>query len=341
MSVPHGIAELRRRTIDPDRLAGVTRVVFDDGPRRGVRALQARNAAGLSVTFVEDRALDASELVYRGNPLTWYGPGSATPPLDRDPDTDSFERTFFGGLVTTCGMDAFGPPGTDRWGRWPQHGHFNRLCARDVRYAVRWDDPVPVIEVGGTILQFRMFGEALRVVRTWRVGVHVNTITLHDRVTNDGSRREPHMLLYHCNIGFPMLDAATSWKVDASSTEPRDAVAAAGLDVWNKGAVPQAHFAEQVFVHRPSPDESGWATATATNPQLAGGTSLSIAFRPDQLPALFTWRMLGYGTYVMAAEPANCPNVGGRIAAENDGSLPLIEPGESHDYTLRFSVGGA
>ena len=96
-----------------------------------------------------------------------------------------------------------------------------------------------------------------------------------------------------------------------------------------------------MFVHRPSPDESGWATATATNPQLAGGTSLSIAFRPDQLPALFTWRMLGYGTYVMAAEPANCPNVGGRIAAENDGSLPLIEPGESHDYTLRFSVGGA
>ena len=341
VSEAHSVAELRRRMIDPARLAGVTPVVFDDGPRRGARALHVRNAAGLSVTFVTDRALDASELVFRGHPLTWHGPGNAVPALDSDPEVGAFERTFFGGLVTTCGMEAFGPPGEDRWGDWPQHGHFNRLCARDVRYTVRWDEPVPVIEVCGTILQFRMFGESLRVQRTWRVGVYENSITLHDRVTNDGGRREPHMLLYHCNIGFPMLDDATFWTIDAASTEPRDAVAEAALGVWNRGAPPQPQFAEQVFVHQPSADEAGWATATATNPRLAGGTSLSIGFRPIELPALFSWRMLGYGTYVMAAEPANCPNVHGRIAAERDGSLPMLEPGETRDYTLRFSVSGA
>lgn len=341
MKSPLSASEIRRRAIDPHRIAGVAAVVFDDGGREGTRALQVRNAVGLSVTFVTDRALDASELIYRGDPLTWYGPANAALPREIDPSVDAFERTFFGGLMTTCGMDAFGPPGTDRWGTWPQHGHLNRLCARDVRYAVLWDEPEPVIEVRGTILQFRMFGEALRVVRVWRVGVYENLITLHDRVTNDGGRREPHMLLYHCNIGYPMLDAETRWTIEAPTPEPRDAVAKAGLDMWNRGGLPQADFAEQVFIHRPLPDRDGWARATATNPHLGRGTTLSIAFRPDQLPALFTWRMLGYGTYVMAAEPANCSNIEGRIAAERAGTLPMLEPGESHDYSLRFSVSGA
>ncbi|HEY5062168.1 MAG TPA: DUF4432 family protein, partial [Gemmatimonadaceae bacterium] len=66
--------------------------------------------------------------------------------------------------------------------------------------------------------------------------------------------------------------------------------------------------------------------------------SLTVSYRPDQLPALFTWRMLGYETYVMAAEPANCPTIEGRIEAERRGTLPMLEPGESREYELQFDV---
>ncbi|HVA27971.1 MAG TPA: DUF4432 family protein [Candidatus Baltobacteraceae bacterium] len=68
------------------------------------------------------------------------------------------------------------------------------------------------------------------------------------------------------------------------------------------------------------------------------GVSLTLRYRPDQLPALMTWRMLGVGTYVMAMEPANCPTIEGRTAARDLGTLPFLEPGETRQYDLEFSV---
>jgi hypothetical protein len=334
-------ADVRRRAIDPSRIAGVTPVVYCDGPRRGVRAFQMRNARGLELTVIADRALDASELRFGGIPLSWYGPGNAVASRDLDPSVDAFERTFFGGLLTTCGLDAFGPPGSDRWGSWPQHGHVNHLTARDVSARGVSDDGEPVIEVRGVVVQFRMFGPALRLERSWRMSLWDNRIVLSDRVINDGGSAVPHMLLYHCNAGYPLLDEHTVWTIDAAATKPRDADAAAALDVWMDGGMPQADFREQVFVHEPRADGDGWARATATNPDLLGGSSLTIAFRPEQLPALFTWRMLGYGTYVMAAEPANCAEVRGRKAAEAAGVLPMLAPGEERRYELRFEVAGS
>jgi hypothetical protein len=335
---PRDNDELRHRAIDPARIAGVSPIVFDDPPRRGARALQVRNATGLGLTLIPERGLDASELLYGGVPLTWYGPGNAAPSSNLDPSVDAFDRTFFGGLVTTCGMDAFGPPGQDGFGAWPQHGHFNHLAARDVRYGTIGERSAATIEIRGTILQFAMFGAALRIERTWKIGMYENTVTLHDRVSNDGGREQPHMLLYHCNVGWPMLDERMHWRVDASHSTPRDEVAAKAFDERFLGGAPQDAFNEQVFVHDPLPGDDGWARATAINEQLQGGLALSIAYQPVQLPALFSWRMLGYGTYVMAVEPANCANVRGRAAAAADRSLPMLDPGEARDYELRFSV---
>lgn len=121
----------RHRWIDPARIASVSAIVFDDPQRRGVRALQVRNAIGLGLTLIPKRGLDASELLYGGMPLTWYGPGNAAPSSNLDQSVDAFNRTFFGGLVATCEMDTFG------------------------------DGPTAAIEVRGTVLQFAMFGEAL------------------------------------------------------------------------------------------------------------------------------------------------------------------------------------
>jgi hypothetical protein len=335
------ISELRRRTIDPAAIAGVTPIVYDDARRRGVRALQIRNARGLQLTLIPERGLDASELLYRGIPLTWYGPGNAAPAEGRDPSVDAFERTFFGGLVTTCGMDAYGAPGHDPWGSWPQHGHFNRTAADDVRSVADWDCDEPAIEVAAGIRQFQMFGAALRVERTWRIRIDANVVELQDRVTNDGGSREPHMVLYHCNAGYPLLGARAHWTLDADDARPRDEAAAAGLEHWADGAEPDADFAEQVFTHHPRAAADGWARATLRNADFESGTALTIAFRPEQLPGLFTWRMLGFGTYVMAVEPANCTTVGGRLDASDQATLPFIEPGETRIYNLRFEVAGA
>ncbi len=283
-----------------------------------MRALELRDGSGLTATLVVDRALDALELTYRGVPLTWCGPGGFAPAPSPPTTLDGFQRGFFGGLVTTCGLSAFGPAGSDARGTWPQHGNINYLSAESLGVWVHWDDAQPHIRVSGTVRESRMFGQTLRLERTWTMPIGRGELVLHDRVTNDGGQEEPHMILYHCNVGYPLLDENTIWSVSHVDMIPRDDEAAKAIGAWNHGARLDALFNEQVFVHRPFADTGGWAHATATNPNLLGGVSLRIAYRPEQLPALFTWRMLSYETYVMAAEPANRRTIAGRVQAQHD-----------------------
>ena len=148
------------------------------------------------------------------------------------------------------------------------------------------------------------------------------------------------MILYHCNGGFPILDEGAQLYVSQSQMRPRDEEAQRGLGEWNRGAPPTPGFAEQVFIHTPQRCSDGRSTVVLTNRTLREGRGLSLAIRfdPAQLPALFTWRMLGCGTYVMGMEPANCPTIEGRTEAERLGTLPFLEPGESRQYDLEFEA---
>ena len=95
-----------------------------------------------------------------------------------------------------------------------------------------------------------------------------------------------------------------------------------------------------MFIHKPIACDDGLARAILWNPELRSGAGLGFALRfdPHQLPGLFTWRMLGHGTYVMAIEPANCVTIAGRVDAGKRGTLPFLEPGESRTYDLEFEV---
>jgi hypothetical protein len=143
--------------------------------------------------------------------------------------------------------------------------------------------------------------------------------------------------LYHCNAGYPLLDEHLRVSLTQSRMQPRDEQARKGLDVWNCGGPPQAGFKEEVFIHEPQADVDGWASGTFSNEAL--GMQWTIRFRPEQLLACFTWRMLGTRTYVMAIEPANCPTIEGRIEARKRGTLPMLEAGETREYDVEFVFG--
>lgn len=265
----------------------------------------------------------------------WHGPGGLWPSHAGTLDDDAFARRFFGGLVTTCGLEAFGPSGSDRFGSWGDHGHLNQLSAESVRWQV--DDERGEVCIEGTIVQARMFGERWVLQRTWTIPFDAAELRLHDIVRNESSQARPHMMLYHCNAGYPLLDERLRVELDAQQTRPRDDRAREGMECWNVGGPPQPGFAEQVFIHTPAAAQDGWARGAFVNDGLNGARGFAIHFRPEQLPACFSWRMLGIGTYVMAIEPANCPTIEGRIAAERNGTLPFVEAGDTRSYDLRFA----
>jgi len=324
-----------------DALAGITPLERGGGRARGVRELAVRTGSGFSFVPVADRALDVARAYYDDMPLCWSSCNEIASPSFYEPEGDGFLRTFVGGLFTTCGLANFGPAGSDAWGTFGLHGRIDATPAESVRCQTLWlDDDACVLEVAATMRETRVFGENFRLERRLRAYVGDKRLQLHDEVTNDAGTRRPHMILYHCNGGFPILDEHARLYVSHASVTPRDADAAASLAVWDRGGAPQPGFKEQVFVHEPVACGDGRAAAILWNPTLRGGRGLGLALRfdPKQLPGFFTWRMLGHGTYVMAMEPANCPTIEGRVEAGKRGTLPFLEPGESRSYDLEFEV---
>lgn len=184
-----------------------------------------------------------------------------------------------------------------------------------------------------------VFGENLTLTR--RVWTHLgsSTIYLRDVVANEGYQTSPHMMLYHCNFGFPLLDEGAELLLPSRSVRPRDAVAAQGLDVHNTYEAPIDGYAEQCFYHDAIAAEDGYATALLVNRALQCGQGLGIAlrYRQAELPCFTQWKMVCAGTYVTGLEPANCW-VEGRDKDRERGILQFLEPGETREYSLELTV---
>ncbi len=320
----------------PEQISRVEAVTLTRGRGDGVRAFEVDNAAGLQLTCVADRALDVARLKWKGIALCWQSQNEVASPAFYDQHGDGFLKSFFGGMVTTCGLTNFGPGGTDKWGEIGLHGRINHIAAENV--CARRAPEEPSLRISGTMRETNIFGPNFRLDREWRISSVDSRMELHDRVINEGGSSWPHMLLYHCNAGFPLLDKNTEVTLSHRAMRPRDVAAEKGEDVWNRSAAPDPSFQEQVFIHTMQPAEGTDAIAIIANRDLAGGLALRIRFNPGQLPVAFTWRMLGVGTYVFAVEPANCEAIEGRISATKSGGLPMLEPGETRHYDLVFDV---
>jgi hypothetical protein len=331
-------AELSQRVGNLSQVGGVEATLLDDGPARGVRALRFTSAAGLSVTVLPDRTMDIADMRWRGKSLCWHGAcGYSSPALYRA-DSDGFARSFFGGMLTTCGLTNIGPACEDGGEHFPMHGFAPSLPASGVAWGEHWEDDRCTLWARGMIRQWKLFGEHLTLIRHLRMDLAGAALTVEDVVRNEGHQETPHMILYHSNAGFPLLDEGALLLGNFASVEPRDEEARRGLDTFDRYTGPQPDFAEQVFIANLLPDEEGQHEVTLWNPALEGGLGLRLRWHAETLPWLIIWRMLGQGAYVLGMEPSNCPTIQGRAAARAEGTLPMLAPGEARRYRLEYAV---
>ena len=329
-------SELMRRVGSWDQLAGITAAQFADGPARGQRLLEFRTGSGLRFTVLPDRGMDLGAAEWRGIPLAWHAPVGWVGPWYHEPQGNGFLRTFGGGLLVTCGLSNVGPACDDAGEHHGLHGRVSHLAASEVAATSWWQGEDYVLEARGVVREARIFGENLVLRRSWRTRLGSDTVELADRITNEGFAPCPLMVLYHVNVGYPLVDEGARLVVrPRSQVEPRDHDAAAGLEEHDRGAPPTPGFREQVFRHRLAPSPDGTAAAAWINPAL--GVGLRVRYRPAELPYLWQWRMLGEGTYVVGIEPANC-HVMGRAYERARGRAAVLEPGASVDVHLELGV---
>jgi len=328
--------ELRRMTGTLDQLAGVRLVEVADGKARGLRAAEVWTGSGLRFTIWLDRGMDIGPAEFAGKPLAWLHPALGTPG-QFEPERYGWLRTFGGGLMTTCGLTHFGQPEQDGAESLGLHGRISHLPAQNVRVTTEWEGDDYVIAIEGEVRQSALFGENLLLTRRITTRLGAASFHVEDRVRNDGFRLTPHMLLYHCNFGFPVVSPDSELIVAprGENVRPRDAAAERGLAGHARFDLPDPDYAEQVFFHHPRPDASGDVTASIVNRALNFGAF--VRYRAAELPALSQWKMMGAGDYVCALEPATNHETP-RARLREQGQLKMLAPGEAIHYALELGV---
>ncbi len=329
-------AELRRHIGHLDQIAGIKYLEAADGTERGVRLFEVWTGTGLTFQVLADRALDISTCSYKGLSLNWRSSVGDAHPAYYDAEGTNWLRTFPGGLFITCGLDTFGAANSDQGENFGIHGRIGNLPARYVNYRTYWQGDEYELEITGEVRQTRVFGENIVLRRRIAARLGSNQITITDTVTNEGFTPQPHMILYHFNLGFPLVSPSTQLHIDAEQTVARDAVAEKGLDSWNVFQPPTANYREQVFRHNVKTNQQGESVVEVHNPDL--GVGLRWRYDKATLPHLFEWKQMGEGVYVLGIEPGNSSAIEGRATARERGDLPHLNPGESRLYSLHLEV---
>lgn len=295
------------------------------GKGDNMRLFEVNNGSGLSFTVCADRCADISRLSYQGVNMSYFSACGYGAPAFYDKEGLNFLKTFQCGFLTTCGLQSIGNPSVHEDTAYGLHGTISHIPAEQVSYHT---SPEGEISLSARITDACIFHQKITLNRTYKCAYGSNRLTIEDTFTNEGSAKEPFLLLYHMNMGYPLLSETALVDISSSQIVPRNEEAAAGLDNWNQIIAPVANYAEQCFYHT---FDQAQATAKIYNPAVSKG--LAIHFDPAVLPVMCQWKMMGEKDYVLGLEPAN-NYLEGRADLEKQGQMTYIEAGETIVNTI-------
>jgi len=331
--------EIQQKTGDISQLGEINYYEMLDGVKRGVRAIDIKSPCGLDFTVLPDRGMDISRFTYRSIPIAWRSATRETSPVYYENRGAEWLKTFYGGLITTCGLTTMGLPSVDEGEELGLHGRISNIAADRVLADGCWEGDRYKMWVQGRVREAGVFGNKLELSRKITTWMDEPGIIVEDTVENIGSQPSPIMMLYHVNIGYPVVDEGAELLEAEASVTPRDDEAKDGYKDFNKFTTPVRGFKEKVYFHDISADPEGNCNAAIVNEGFGNGTGIGIwmRFNKDNLPVMLQWKNMGMGEYVCGIEPGN-GTAGGRKAEREKGTLKFIEPGESQRFRLEFKV---
>ncbi|QDT08095.1 aldose 1-epimerase family protein [Planctomycetes bacterium K23_9] len=242
----------------------------------------------------------------------------------------------FDELVVRCGLESNGAPQHDEKGQlvYPLHGRIGNLAADSL--SIEYDEASGRLEVIGEVRESRLFFKNLTLRSRLRVHAGSAKIELLDDVTNELSAPTTIQLLYHVNVGEPVLGEGSSIEIPLDELAPKDALSAGEIDQWNQYGPPEAGYAERVYFAKPRADEANECVALLRSAN--GERGVSVTFKIKGLPRFILWKNTGAVTdgYVTGIEPAtNFPNE--RSYEEKQGRVVEIAGGETKSFRVSLT----
>lgn len=334
----HQIGGIRTGTLDSPGAGGGVRVAFFD------------TGAGFRFTVALDRGGDIIDAQYNHLGLAYLSPNGLKPPNPAYHVGNEWLRNWPGGLVTTCGPEYIGGSRTEGGVKTSLHGRYSNTAA------VVESLKNPDLRQGRTefelVLLVRdtsMFGPVFNIRRTLRCTLGQPEVIIEDEVTNEGDTPTPHHWLYHCNLGYPLLDAGARFVYRGAAEywiapppPGQDIVQPLAREEMNQLKLVPEPMAEHVgggergLIVDVEPDANGLCRVGLINEARALG--LEFSYSSQAMPRLAHWQHYGpQGAYVSGIEPF----YGSLLGSARDRhplAVTTLAPGESRRYQLRLRL---
>jgi hypothetical protein len=338
-------SELMRRIGHLSQVGGVKLIADEDGASRGVRSLEFRTGTGFQFKVAVDRGMDVGYCEYKGHSLAWI-PATMLPAPWYFEDQSGFGwlRTALGGLNTSAGMVHIGNPESADVSHYnfparsqETYGVHDRMAmipAQLLHYGEHWDGDDCILEAEGRVTQAQAYGENLVLTRRYTAYLGESRFFMRDEIVNEGWLPTEHMLLYHMNIGFPVVDEGS--ELIAPVTKPPaipDGLPVGDPSEYTRFVAPQKDWLLQGFELEMAAEADGSVPVGIVNRDNFG---VYVIYNQRQFPQYLEWRMMGEGQYAVGIEP--CTNTFGRKIARDLGQLITLQPGDKRVYEIEVGV---
>ena len=338
--IPPDVAALRKYYPDLAGYGDIRLVTLENGAERGVRVLEIRSGGGLELEVIVDRGFDLGRLALNGVTVSWHCQNGYRAPWLLNPFSDKGQGFLRAnnGFLSTCGFDHIRQPETDTLDDqssfpndkfdYPLHGSGAHQPARLISYGFEEEADIPYFWCEGEIVQTMQFHGSLRLRRRIEVPLGGQQISMRDRVVNTGPTDMSHMMLYHFNIGHPLVAEATKVRVHN------------GQQIWGQGdplsafPVPQPEQQNHLSVFAMD-SEAETGLCTIYNPR--NGLQLGLEFDRQSLPFLQLLRMTGQGTYGIGLEPCTTGQRS-RADARTASEMVVLKPGDDRIYNFKIRL---
>ncbi len=314
---------------NPLQIRGAEKYVLQGAKGEGMHFLYIRNGKGLELWLSLDRAGDVSRLNFKGDNMGFFAPCGYVAPQYYDEKGAGFLKSFTAGFFTTCGLTAVGSPCIDEGEELGLHGTISNIPA-ELLMVGETDE---ALSVKLRIRDTAVFGRKLVLNRKYTFSYTQNEFEVEDTVTNEGDATSPYMILYHCNMGYPLVCESSVVKIPHSNVVGRNEYAQSEIEKALLVEAPQSNFEEKCYYFDVK-EKGGKARAGIYSPLVNKGMVMS--YDKSELPKFTEWQMFGKTDYVLGLEPGNC-TPDGRDVLRKNGTLKFIEAGESKRTAVKFA----
>jgi len=326
--------DLMRHVGSLSQVFGIRPVSGGAGKETGLRCIEMNNGGGLQLTVAESKALDLLQVSWKGMNLGFETKAGIHAPWLCDEVGMSYRRNLGAGFLYTAGLSNVGGFCEEDNEYHYAHGALKNTPAETVSCRTDWDGDECTLTVEGEVRESAFFGRNLLLRRSISTQVGSNSFRIHDVIENQDFAPAQLMLLYHMNLGFPLLEEGAELLLRAKTTEAMSAHTLTDPD-WRIMCPPIDNNEEYLYVHTPQVDADGMARAALWNERLSLG--LEVSFTPQTLPYLVQWKCMKSGDYALGVLPSTCKPVGRLAAAETD-QLTTLGSFETMELELELRV---